>query len=244
MLFKWPNVLNATRVMKRLELDGPPVLNYAYGLLMVFDSCEKSPQSRWTQQHEQQGFARRESSVHFATLNQEGRASVEVFDGEPDSPHKGGRIIYVPMKLPSGQMNIQGPEEWQIERFVRVAPGEYTVTLSQLIDQETRELILDFFLSLSSTPESRILRADEMLKPPDVPLETADPVELVPPNKRGQVSRASVLTIYTFTRAAFSAGRRPKSKFHQWIAPRCTPAGIPETTAAKTDTPFTHVRTP
>jgi hypothetical protein len=163
--------------MKKIDLEGSRLLHYAYGLVMVFDATEKAPQARWTQQHEDQGFARREHSVLFATLKQEGKAIVNVFNGWPNDLSQSSRVIAVQLSLSSALLNIRGLEEWPIDRFVRLVPGSYTVILSQRLDKNTGQLILDFFVdSLCETRNSRVLKADEALKVPGVLLETADPV--------------------------------------------------------------------
>lgn len=145
---------------------------------MVFDSSEKKPEVHWTKQHQDQGFARRELSVHFSTLEQEGKANVKVFYRRSCDPSQGTRIIAVPLNVPSGELNIQGLEEWPIDRFLTIDPGSYVVTLSQRIDHATDRLILDFFIDPAETQRSQIIKGDELLRIPNVLLETADPVRL------------------------------------------------------------------
>ena len=162
--------------MKRLEIEGSVHLYYAYGFVMVFDKSEPTPQARWIQQHENQGFARRERSVMFSTLRQEGKATVNAFEGWPVDLGQGSRIIAVPLKVLSGELSIQGPEEWPEARYVKVAPGVNTVILSQRIDEVTDQLVLDFFIDAIATENSKILKAGGLHNIPSVLLETAEPV--------------------------------------------------------------------
>lgn len=162
--------------MKKIEIEGSVLLHYAYGLVMVFDQYETVPQAHWTQQHQDQGFARRERSVLFSTLRQEGKARVNAFEGRPNDLNQGDRIISVPLQILSGKLNIQGLEEWPIKRSVKVSPGVNTVILSQRIDEGTDELVLDFFIDMLATDTSRILKADRSLNVPPVLLETAGSV--------------------------------------------------------------------
>jgi hypothetical protein len=162
--------------MKKIEIAGSTELHYAYGLIMVFDRCETKPHARWTQQHEDQGFARRERSVLFSTLRQEGLARVSAFEGWPEDLNQGARIIQVPLNISSGNLNVQGLEEWPIERSMKVKSGLNTVVLSQRIDPATEQLVLEFYIDPVATESSKILKAGGLVKIPPELLETTDPI--------------------------------------------------------------------
>jgi hypothetical protein len=156
-----------------VHLTGPDVLRYSYNQFFVYDSLEKAPGCLWTNHHWRQGFARRDSTICFSTLNQAGKARLSIVDSAAEVTGT-VRAIRAGMQCPSGKARIEGPDEYPIERFVRLSPGDYSVTLSQRIDTETGLWLYLSFDQAERVIPSQILKADALLEQSIIPLETAD----------------------------------------------------------------------
>jgi len=160
---------------KEITLEGPPILDYSGHVVCVYDAAEQNPEIRWLPEYTKQGFARRERTIQFVLLEDAGIALVTVFSGWPEDIGSATRAIAVPLEATTGEVHIEGLEEWPEERYVKVVPGRYTVVLLQRMDQEGNQLVLDFFLdSERVSQESLILKADERLRIPTMLLENAE----------------------------------------------------------------------
>lgn len=160
--------------LQALEISGPDMVRYSYNQVVVFDDSESAPGSLWNDEHWSQGFARREKTVSFATLEQAGKASVKVLLGWPNDLRSAARVIAVPLQVPSGTLHIEGPEEYPAFRAVNVKPGTYMVALAQKSDG-AGNLTFELFLDKRTEERSRILKADDALNPPENLMETAEP---------------------------------------------------------------------
>lgn len=162
-------------VGRPLQLHGSPSVRYSFNQVVFFDDSEGAPGSSWTEEHWRQGFARRETVVAFATIRQAGIALLNACYGSPDDSEPFERLISVPLRLPTGKLRIEGPEEYPIDRFIELPPGEYVVILGQRFGAHQA---LDFHLFVDAARgrnSSQILKADQVLDPPPVLLESADP---------------------------------------------------------------------
>jgi hypothetical protein len=160
--------------LQPLQITGPEIVRFSYHQVVVFDDSESVPGSLWNDEHWNQGFARREKTVSFSTLEQAGKATLKVLLGWPDDLQTAERVVAVPLQVPSGTLHIEGPEEYPTSRAVSVEPGIYMVALAQRTD-ETGRLTFELFLDKRTENRSRILKADGALNPAEPLLETAEP---------------------------------------------------------------------
>ena len=165
-------------------IDGEKMY-FSYSQFMVFDRGERRPECDWKDTHVDQGFARRDSTVSFGTLLEFGSATLNVYTAQYEPRDEYERVVAVPFRVRSGEVEIVGPEEDDIERRVRLTPGHYRLYAAQRVVTEDEEnMIMEeaidlFFEPLSSPAEkSEIIVADAELNPPDELLEDADPIEL------------------------------------------------------------------
>jgi Competence protein J (ComJ) len=162
-------------VPKMAALLGPDKMYFSYNQFMVYDSGEKLPGSDWKDEHVSQGFARREFSIGFGTLLQFGHASVRVFIGSPAGIEEYERVVSVPLNVKSGDIRIEGPEEYPVERKILVSPGWYQVIVAQIAKSDEVEQIDIYLKSISSdSGGSSVILADEGLNPPKILLESAE----------------------------------------------------------------------
>jgi hypothetical protein len=148
---------------------------FSYSQFTVFDSSVELPGCDWTDGHSKQGFARRQANVSFGTILEFGHGDVALHLGlyEPRGDHE--RVIEVPIEVSSGQVVIGGPEEYPNRHVVTLANGHYRVVSAQTVTGDDREAIDIYFEKLSAPlATSRIVVADDMLDPPNPPLENAD----------------------------------------------------------------------
>jgi hypothetical protein len=156
-----------------------PDLYFSYGQFMIYDSAVALPGCAWTDKHTAQGFARRESAVSFSTLLEFGCATVTVMRGQylPSTEYE--RVVAVPFSVKSAKINIEGPEEFDVERSVQLDPGRYRLTAAQFVLGDEEERIDLFFEPCNERLErSEILIVDEGLHPSDPLVETADVAQL------------------------------------------------------------------
>lgn len=165
--------------VSQLKIEGPSELNFSYSHITAYDDTTEASGVAWTPVHVDQGFARLETAVSFSTILEFGKASVRVFEGSLQSPINYNRIISVPLKLVSGEMRVDGPEEFWVERRIILKDGIYLVTLAQKVTGERSEA-MDIFLEASDEwpGRSRIVLADDRLKPPTVLVETAQVAQI------------------------------------------------------------------
>jgi hypothetical protein len=153
----------------------PPPMYFSYGQFMVFDKSVKLPASEWTETHFAQGFARRTNSICFRTLFEFGDADVSASRSTFVPRDDYVRVIAVPFHVESGTVVVGGPEEFDDERTLDLAPGHYRLVAAQAVAGEENEVV-DLFFEAVSRPlrSSEILVADEDLDPPSPLLEHAE----------------------------------------------------------------------
>jgi hypothetical protein len=147
----------------------------SYNQFMVYDKTVDLPGNDWTEEHSNQGFARRDSSVCFGTLIQFGDANVQVFSNSYVFNEKDERVIKVPFYSPSGLIFIEGPEE-ESRDSIKIEPGYFLLTAAQQADYENETLLIRLYFLKTEIPfsKSEILIKDEQLNPPNQLLETAE----------------------------------------------------------------------
>jgi len=161
--------------IESLELSNTNTMQYSYGQFLVYDQYESEPGSLWSDQHIAQGFVRRRRALGVSTLTQHGKATVRTFLGSPDGLNGYDRVISVPIELASGILCIEGPEEYPIQRSIKVIPGSYRLVAAQTQVSET-ELNIDVYIDhlVETDPKSKILKADELIQVSGPLLETGD----------------------------------------------------------------------
>lgn len=148
---------------------------FSYNQFFVFDRSVKLPGCYWTEAHYKQGFARRDRNVCFGTLLEFGHAALRVHEGPYQPSAYPERVIEVPFQVSSEEVVVAGPEEFDDVRMVKVAKGDYRLTVAQAATGDESETIeLYFELLRQPLPHSRIVLADEALEPPVELLETAE----------------------------------------------------------------------
>jgi hypothetical protein len=156
-----------------------PELVFSYSQFFVYDHAIDTPSCLWTEEHVRQGFARREGTISVGTVLEYGVAKVLVGINEHLEWINYERVIAIPLRITSGRVAIDGPEEYPINRTVAVPSGTYRVIIAQrVISADHEEVVINLETTSSSYTLSEILRADELLDPPAQLLETADEVHI------------------------------------------------------------------
>ena len=152
-----------------------PAMYFSYGQFIVYDDGEALPACLWKQAHVNQGFARRESTVCFRTLLEFGLADLNVVIGCFNLDRAYERIIAVPVRVTTGRVMVEGPEEIKFRPPIALAAGNYRVVAAQLVKSETEEAIDVYFEALQQPlRQSQIILADEDLLVEGDLLETAE----------------------------------------------------------------------
>ena len=151
-------------------LSGPTMVSYSRGQITVFDA-EGVSGFEWKEAHWWQGFIRRPLGVSFATLKTSGSARLSILP-ESEGHLNVSRVIRTTLYFPSGQAKVQGPDEGNVSRYVKLSgPGIYRITAAQMLDYEDQ---LHFFLSfrqVEAIEPTQILKADNLLRVPSRLLE-------------------------------------------------------------------------
>lgn len=150
-------------------------LEFSYISFSVYDSDVRLPGNESTDDHFNQGFARRDSSVNFRTLLEFGLATVRIFDDDYIYDETDERVIRVPFDCPSGRVFVEGPEENQPHAII-IEPSHYQLTAAQQANYDDESLFIRLYFFKVETPlvKSEILIKDEQLNPPSELLETAE----------------------------------------------------------------------
>lgn len=147
---------------------------FSYGQFLVYDQSVQLPGCDWTDDHFDQGFARRESVACIRAMDDFGYAEVSVWAGMyiPDAAHK--RVIAVPFFVESGLVIVEGPEEMNTGRQISMSPGSYRLVVAQKpLGEEAEEIALYFEPLRQPALCSEILVQDEELNPRLPLVETA-----------------------------------------------------------------------
>jgi len=152
------------------------IMYFSYSQFLVFDTSRAArPGLDWTQEHFNQGFARQEDNVSFRTLLEFGHAELSIHLGpyEPRGEHE--RVIEVPLEVPSGEVVIAGPEEFEDTRTLKMPPGHYRLVAAQTALDEDRQVVDLFFEKVNEQlSRSRLILADRELRPSGELLESAE----------------------------------------------------------------------
>ncbi len=158
-------ILKKSLTLPDFFLSGPSTLSYSRGQVAVFDP-EGVSGFEWKEAHWLQGFVRRPLGVAFSTLKTSGIARLSVLP-ESEGHLNVSRVIRTTLYFPSGQAKVQGHDEGNVSRFVKLSgAGIYRITASQMLDYENQ---LSFFLSfrqVETIEPSQVIKADSLLRVP------------------------------------------------------------------------------
>ena len=154
-----------------------PRLYFSYSQFFVYDqSVALLHGLLWEDEHVAQGFARRESTISFATLLEFGHAdvTVELRPFVPNNVYE--RVIVVPFTATTGRVFVDGVDETNmVERFIDIAEGHYRLVAAQRTVGDEEEVIDLFFEKLAEPLQhSEVIVADKQLDVPGTLLETAE----------------------------------------------------------------------
>jgi hypothetical protein len=151
-----------------------PTMYFSYGQFMVYDSSEPAPGCLWTNDHYNQGFARRSATVCYRTLKQEGEADVTYIHGHFVPRYSYVRVIAVPFFSTTGRVLVEGPEEVGTGRIVNIPAGDYRLTCGQRYENNC--VVVDLFFEKLERPLERsiVIVADSELSPPTELIESAE----------------------------------------------------------------------
>ena len=149
---------------------------FAYSQFQVFDKAVL-PGHHWSEGHYDQGFARAGRSASFTTPLEFGHGAVLVHLGSYEGRVEHTRVLEVPFEVSSGEVVVGGPEEFPInpERVLHLSKGHYRLVAAQAVTGEDQERIDLYFEKLAEPlVKSRIIVADEAMRPASPLLETAE----------------------------------------------------------------------
>jgi hypothetical protein len=149
---------------------------FGYSQFLVFDKAAPAGH-QWSQGHYDQGFARTARSVSFGTPLEFGHGAVLVHLGPYEGRDEHTRVVEVPFEVSSGEVAVGGPEEFPVkpERVLQLPKGHYRLVAAQAVTDENEEKIDLYFEKLTEPlPKSRVVVADEAMRPPTPLLETAE----------------------------------------------------------------------
>ncbi|MFU8828805.1 MAG: competence protein ComJ [Phycisphaerales bacterium] len=149
---------------------------FSYSFFLVYDSGDVNPVFDWQDVHVAQGFARSQTSACFRSMLEFGDAEVDVVIGAYESRSDHVRVIEVPLKIDSGVVAVEGPEDFGEGLRFEVGAGSWLVTAAQTADSER----IDLFFERTSTLRqfSRVIVGDEELSPMYPLAEYCPPIEL------------------------------------------------------------------
>lgn len=158
--------------MRRIYKGTVPI---SYAQLVVYDAGVRFPACDWTQEHSEQGFARREGTLCIGTLLPHGLAELAAYETGAVPEHDYVRVIETPFHAMTGDIRVEAPDEYPTARGFRVPVGQYALTFGQtVLDEEELKVDL-YFANRPTAPErSRIVVQDEDLNPPAILLEHAE----------------------------------------------------------------------
>jgi hypothetical protein len=116
-------------------------------------------------------------NVSFGTPLEFGYGAVLIHVGPYERRDEHIRVIEVPFEVSSGEVVVGGPEEFPVkpDRVFQLSKGHYRLAAAQTVTDEDNENINVYFEKVSEPlATSRILVADEALRPPSPLLETAE----------------------------------------------------------------------
>ncbi|TXT25396.1 MAG: hypothetical protein FD131_4597 [Rhodocyclaceae bacterium] len=149
-------------------IDFIPTLTVSHSQIAVFSRCLENPYNDWQDQHVAQGFAWREHSVSFRTLNEFGPCLIEIGLSDHHPPSNDViRSIRVPFTVQDdGQVEIASIGD---SAPLSITPGPYSLLFQILgVSPEGTEKIRLTF-ARKEPLDFAIIQADEQIQA-DVPL--------------------------------------------------------------------------
>src|SRR5688572_4050624 len=110
---------------------GQFLIDFDYDQFLVYDVSVKVPECEWTEEHCNQGFARRGSVACVGTMLQYGQANITVFSGHYVKHREYERVIALPFHSPEGKIIIRGLMEIYIAHILFCEPGHYRLYVAQ-----------------------------------------------------------------------------------------------------------------
>ena len=156
---------------------------FSHNHFYVYDNAVDLPGLDWTDLHIQQGFARRPSTVGFSTLVEFGTATLRVYGDGYAKNKLFQRVISVPFESITGEILIEGPEEFDVNRSIFLEVGHYELFVAQKTVSSNpldaiQEEIEIFFVKTDDIPlRSKIIVADENIDS-SVLTETAETMDV------------------------------------------------------------------
>jgi hypothetical protein len=147
----------------------------SYSQVAVFNASLKQPFSYWTESHVKQGFAWREGSASFSTIEDGGTHAIEVVvePGTEQISSQAVRVVEVPFEVSDGEMvQIASISD---EISISMSPGRYALRFECLGWKDGSEPTIRLVFTPAGDPKFRIIRADAELRPADQLVVTADP---------------------------------------------------------------------
>lgn len=157
--------------MARLQFD----LFVSYSQVSVFTAGLESPFNDWEQEHVDQGFAWREESVSFATLEESGTLHCEAVVADAWRPHpEAERAIRVPFSVAGNDcVEVASISDGVVFKLGSV--GSYLLVFEVWVDKEADLQARLTFVSHQGSVTPAILKADGALHPPATLRMTARP---------------------------------------------------------------------
>ncbi|HEY7308444.1 MAG TPA: competence protein ComJ [Gemmataceae bacterium] len=160
----------------RTSTLGQFYFGFDYNQFIVYDVSVEVPECKWTEEHCNQGFARRASVACIGTLLQYGQGEATVFFGPYLEQKNYQRVIALPFHSSTGKVIVQGMMEIYLAHILFCDRGHYKLYIAQWIaDEEDEREGIHIFFHLQDQPlsKSEIIIADEGLSPPPILLEDA-----------------------------------------------------------------------
>lgn len=154
----------------------------SYRQFMIWDASVPVPGLDWTQKHMEQGFARQDSVANVNVLLEFGDVSLFVSKVEAFVNNGYKRVIAIPFRVVTGNVFVEGPEEWGTDRSFSIETGNYCLYVAQKVetdDSENPRLVIEcVFCPPCPQDISQIVVADDELLPQYPLLETANIMEV------------------------------------------------------------------
>jgi len=157
--------------MKQIQFD----LFASYSQLAVFAAGLVDPFNDWEQQHVDQGFAWREGSVSFATLEEAGELHGEAFVADAWHAHpEAARAIQVPFNVTTAAgVEIASISDGVVFKLDALGPCQ--LVFETWMDRQGSMQARLTFVPRKGAVMPAILKADDALRPPAKLRMTAQP---------------------------------------------------------------------
>lgn len=149
-------------------------ISISYGQICVFIAGMSNPFNDWRESHASQGFAWREGSVSFKTLDQAGVTQVFAEVTQWRAPRVDAvRVIVVPFTVPAEQsIEVASIAD---SRVLNLQPGNYKLVFEHGQDDTGKMWCHFLFERVNTRVLPQVLRADESLKVPSSIVMDAEP---------------------------------------------------------------------